>query len=409
MNRNLLNKLNKLLAVFPVVVILGARQCGKTSLCKMARPDWEYFDLERASDRRLIESDMELFFKNHGTNLIIDEAQEVPALFSFLRGYVDRERNRSGRFILTGSSSPELTGAVSESLAGRVGLLELSPFKTNELFGNPLPPFYSICGCKIDASHAEYLRTLEPVHTFEQVQQVWLNGGYPEPSLKPPEFRPIWTENYIATYLERDLRKLFPSLEIEKFRLFLTMLKDFHSQILNAAEFSRAIGASESTIRRYLEITHGLFIWRKLSAYERSSLRSLVKNPRGMYRDSGLFHFFNHISSVSDLETSRYRGASFESFVIEEILRGVACTDATMVNSYYFRTRSGAEVDLIIEGSFGTLPIEIKASSWTDPKDTAALGRFISDHDLPFGLVINLSDRVEALTPKIIQIPAGMI
>lgn len=169
------------------------------------------------------------------------------------------------------------------------------------------------------------------------------------------------------------MRRYFPRLNFDNFPKFFLSLRDYHGQQLNIAEFSRALGAGESSVRRYLEIADGMYFWRELPPLQRSVLRSLTKQPKGFFRDSGLYHYLARIHTTEELWRSRHKGASFEAFVIEELARGIANTMATNIEYSFVRTRGGLEVDLIIDGSFGKLPVEIKYSSSTSLKEVTGL------------------------------------
>ncbi len=182
--RHIGEKINELLDFFPVVIILGVRQCGKTTLAKMLRPNWRYFDLERGKDFDFVTGDFDFFVKEYPYSIIIDEAQRFPALFQELRGVIDRDRQRTNRFLLTGSSSLELIKNVSESLAGRVGLVELGTFKSNETVTSALPDFYGIFKEELSDSTKDFLKGLKPVISYDQLMNAFLKGGYPEPILK---------------------------------------------------------------------------------------------------------------------------------------------------------------------------------------------------------------------------------
>jgi len=408
--RNLLLVLDKNLSNFPAVVVVGVRQCGKSSLVRALRPEWEYFDLERPIDRDIILQDPTLFFRNHPQGVILDEAQLYPELLGTLRGVIDTQRDVRNRFILTGSSSPELLRFSSDSLAGRVALVELSPLKMNEISGVELPPFYALFESPITAESKSIIQALIPIHSNELFYRTWLWGGFPEPQFRnDPDFFNTWHENYIRTFLERDLKRLFPGIDSDNYRLFLALLKDYHANTINIADISRSIGLSETTIRKYLEIADLSFFWRKLPSYERTSLRSVVKNPRGLYRDSGHFHFASNLFSKQALEVSRFRGASFEAFVIEEILRGIACVKAYNLSAAFFRTRGGAEIDLVLNGSFGCLPIEIKCRSSVTLKDVKPLVEFIDRESLSLGIVITLGEKVHQLSESIFAVPVNCL
>ena len=408
LERNSAVKVNALLKVFPAVLILGVRQSGKTTLAQQVRKDWKYFDLENINDLDFISSDMDFFFNEYPGNIIIDEAQEFSGLFKHLRGVIDSDRNQKNRFILTGSSSPELIKQASESLAGRLGIVELGTFKINELHEKPLPSFYQIFNNPLSASALEKLKKL----TVEEGDVIndFLHGGYPEPVLaKDNDYFRLWMQNYFQLYIERDIRKLFPRLDTLKYRRFVSTLSELSGTIINKAQLGRALDTSEVTIRDYLEIADKTFVWRMIPSYEKAKSKSIVKMPKGILRDSGLTHFLANIDSREKLIRSPHVGQNFESFIIEEIIKGVQCTNATNWEYYYYRTKHGAEVDLILEGSFGVLPIEIKFGVTTQSRQITSLQKFLSDNSLPLGLVINNSTEIKALASNIIQIPAMLI
>lgn len=408
--RNLEEQVDKLLKLFPVVVILGVRQCGKTSLVKKIRPKWKYFDLERSRDFDLITGDYDLFFKEHSEHLILDEAQAAPQLFNELRGVIDADRGNKGRFILTGSSSFELVKSISESLAGRAAIVELGTLKMNEIYRRPLPELYALFRDTISSSTIEALKKLEPVLEYDQVIQAFLWGGYPEPVLAGDEdFYRVWMENYFQTYLQRDIRKLFPRLDINRYRRFIQMLADASSTIINRSDFGRVIDTSEVTIKEYLDIAEGSYLWRNIPSYEKTVSKSILKKPKGILRDIGLVHFLSGIKARDDLFTFRRTGNNFEAFVIEELIKGFQADTSEKITCYYYRTKNGVEVDLLLEGPFGLLPVEIKFGAAITRKNTASIRHFVRDNELPLGLVISNSEEVYAVSEQVLNVPAGMI
>ncbi len=408
LERNSAAKVNALLEVFPAVLILGVRQSGKTTLAQQVRKDWKYFDLENINDADFILSDLDFFFNEYPSNIIIDEAQEFSGLFKHLRGVIDSDRNKKNRFILTGSSSPELIKQASESLAGRLGIVELGTLKMNELHQKPLPSFYQLFNNPLSASTIDKLKKLT-IGEGDVIND-FLRGGYPEPVLaKDNTYFQIWMQNYFQLYIERDIRKLFPKLDSIKYRRFISTLSELSGTIINKAQLGRSLDTSEVTIRDYLEIADKTFVWRMIPSYEKTKSKSIVKMPKGILRDSGFAHFLANINDREQLIRSPHVGQNFESFIIEEIIKGVQCTNATNWNYYYYRTKHGAEVDLILEGSFGVLPIEIKFGVSTQSRQITSLQKFLTDNSLPLGLVINNSTEVKALASNIIQIPAILI
>ncbi len=406
--RNIENKLNRLLDIFPVVMLVGARQTGKTTLSRKTRPEWKYFDLEKGSDYDFITRDYDFFFSEYPGHIIIDEAQEAPELFRQLRGVIDTKRSESGRFILTGSSSPDLLQQASDSLAGRIAIVEVGTLKMNEIQQQPLPEFYDLFENELVIESLNHLKKLTcPV---DDVISFFLRGGYPEPVLATDDYvYNIWMENYYRTYINRDIKKLFPRLDAIRYRRFISMLSSLSGTIINKAQLGRSVDVSEVTIRDYLDIADKTFYWRTLPSYENSSSKSIVKMPKGIIRDSGINHYLTGIDSREKLLRSPQVGHNFESFIIEEIIKGIHATNVTRWDYFYFRTKNGAEIDLVLEGSFGLLPIEIKLGQQVTLRQLTALQQFIERNHLPFGLIINNSNEVRMLNEKIIQIPAGCI
>ncbi len=401
--RNQQQLANKLLEHFPAIAIIGARQAGKTTLAKSLKPDWRYLDLEKPSDFELISRDPALYFQQFPENNIINEAQLYPALFNVLRGVIDANRATCGRFILTGSSSPELLTQISESLAGRIATIEVGTLKANEYYQTPLSDFYHLFSEKL--TRQNLVAGAAPLSN-EQMQLTWVKGGYPEPLLKNNDFfYQQWMENYVINYVNRDIARLFPRLNKIKYQRFIQMLSKLSGTIINKSNLARALEISEGSAREYLRIASGTFLWRELLSWENNIIKSTVKMPKGYLRDTGLLHYLLGIKDLAALYTHPIVGQSFESYVIEEIIKGLHASGITNWSCYYFRTRKGTEIDLILKGYFGILPIEIKYSSSTSTKDLRHLHEFIRVYDLDFGLVINQASEPMWLTDKVYQIP----
>lgn len=410
LDRNIQNKISRLLKNFPVLVILGVRQCGKSTISKMVGKDWSYYDLEKSSHFDLIDNDPSLFFKENSENVIIDEAQLNPKIFSTLRSVVDEDRERNGRFILTGSSSFELIKNISESLAGRVSIVELSTLKMNEFESESLSSFFDIFNSKLSLVNLDSLKILTSTKDIKKIKKYLLKGGYPQPVLKDNEdYHLDWMENYFSTYINRDMRALFPKIDLLKYQRVIKMLSSLSGTIVNKAEVARSVESSEKAIRDYMQIISGTFFWRELPAFKTSKIKTTISSPKGHYRDSGLLFYLQNIFTSSDLDVYPKLGNAFESFVVEEVIRGVECTKARNLKSYHFRTKAGGEIDLILEGSFGLLPIEIKYNSNTTKNQLTSMIQFIEKHDLPFGIVLNNCEKPSLITERIIQIPVGCL
>jgi predicted AAA+ superfamily ATPase len=339
--RNLEVKIQKYLKIFPVVAILGPRQCGKSTLVKQffsTNSNVIYLDLQNLEDLNKLQ-DPRLFFKSNATKTIcLDEIQLVPDLFSVLRSIVDEDR-QNGKFILLGSASRELVQKSSESLAGRIGYLSLSPFQINELKEVNLNTF-------------------------------WNRGGFPDSVLaENDEYSFIWRENFIKTYVERDLPQLGFQIPALQLRRFLMMCAHNQGQLLNLSKLGSSMDLTHPTIRKYIDIFEQTFIVRSLQPYEINVKKRLVKSPKIYIRDSGLLHQLLGIKNNEALFGHPVFGASWEGFVIEQILSALDC------EAYFFRTATGDEIDLVLDIKGKLIAVECKVS--TSPQPTKGFYRVL--------------------------------
>lgn len=398
--------MQELIGYFPIVAILGPRQCGKTTLLRELGDSWSYYDLESSADWDQISIDPELFLRLNSEKVAIDEAQLMPELFSALRIAVDNDRSKTGRYVITGSSSPDLIRGISESLAGRVGFIEMSPLLLSEISGSKMNSFYRIF--EGDDSN-ECLKEVKGVVGDDVMQKFWMNGGYPEPWVKSSErFRKLWYGNYYKTYLERDIAKLFPGLSMEKYRLFIQLLAGLSGQIINYSNVGRSLSVSSVTAKEYFEIAHNTYIWRTLRPYERNVQKRIVKHPKGYLRDTGLLHYLLRIADSRQLLSHPMMGSSWEILVIEQILRKLNSLGIDY-NYYYYRTGNGAEVDLVLEGDFGIIPVEIKYKSGIKKNDLHSISEFRKEHECAIGIVINNDTKLRWYEEFIVGIPFSFI
>ena len=390
---------------FPCVAIVGPRQCGKTTLLATLPKQWKRFDLEQSGDYRMIAEDPELFLRLNPECVAIDEAQLLPALFPALRIAIDAQRQRRGRFVITGSSSPALLRSVTESLAGRVAMIEMAPLAFSEIHARPArgPSFAALLGDR-RARAAEW-EALPPRADLQAVHDYWFRGGYPEPWVRgTAHFRSVWMEQYARTYLMRDVARLFPGLDHDRFLLFLQMLGGLSGSIVNYSDTARALGVSAPTVRDYFEIAHGTFVWRRIPAYEKNPLRRVVKHPRGHLRDSGLLHHLLRVADVTSLLGHPQAGRSWEGMVTEELIRQLTFQGAGF-DYYYYRTAAGAQVDLVLEGDFGLIAVEIKHTQSIRSYDLRSLRDFVRERHCRLGLVINNDLHSRRYDEDIIGVP----
>lgn len=214
----------------------------------------------------------------------------------------------------------------------------MGPLSLAEAYEWPPSPFYGLIGARATAAA---LAALTPRASLDQIASYWLHGGYPEPWIKDSDrFRKLWMQNYLQTYLDRDLPRLFPGLDRQKFKLFVQMLAQLSGSIINYSEVARALGVSQPTARDYFQIAHGTFVWRHLPAYEKDAAKRVVKHPKGYLRDSGLLHHLLHLQDRNDLMAHPRMGQSWESVVIETLLRGFAAAGVDC-RAYHYRTGGG--------------------------------------------------------------------
>jgi len=255
------------------------------------------------------------------------------------------------------------------------------------------------------AGVADLIAGLKPRGTLARAHEFWFRGGFPEPWLHPgDQFRERWVEQYIQTYLYRDVRRLFPGLDDVRFRRFLEFLGGLSGRVLNYAEVARALSVSQPTARDYFDIAHGTFVWRTIPAYTRNVLKRVVKHPKGYLRDSGLLHSLLRIPDADALLSHPQMGASWEGMVVEEILRQLSALGVAHEYSYY-RTGAGAEVDLIIEGSFGRVAIELKHGSTVHARELRGLRDFVTDQKARLGVVINNDVNARQYEERVVGLP----
>ncbi len=410
MKRQYLQLVKEYLGYFPCVVIVGARQTGKSTLIKMANDGREIFDLELRADFNQIAQDPDLFLRLSDKPIAIDEAQLLPELFPALRVAIDKDRHAYGKYLLSGSGSPELLTAISESLAGRVGIIELAPFSFSETQGIDSPNLLSLFADDFDPDALSQSASSVDLHGLSQeISRYWLQGGYPEPWVRTSgKFQEVWHEQYLKTYVERDVLRLFPGLNPTRFSRFIELLAGYSGSIINYSNVASLLDVSQPIARDYFNIAHGTFIWRHLPAYHKNTSKRVSKRPRGYLRDTGLLHHILQIPSHRRLLSHPQMGSSWEGLLIEEILRTLNAAGIRHT-AYYYRTSGGAEVDLILEGPFGLIPFEIKYTQSVNPRHLRSIRDFINEFHCPYGIVINNDEKLRVYDEKLFGIPFPLL
>lgn len=349
--RILQNQILSSLQHFPAVGLVGPRQAGKTTLAQLIAGQWPekslYLDLEKPPDYTGL-NEPDIFLSRYSDKLvIIDEVQLRPELFPVLRSLIDSDRH-PGRFLLLGSSSPDLMRQSGQSLAGRIAYHELSPFLLKEL-------------------------------SEDQMDLLWMRGGFPDSTLAPTDNVSIqWREDFIMTYLSRDLALLGYTLRVPPMTLrrLWTMLAHTHGQLINQNKLSMNLELSRQSVRKYIEMLQDTFMIRQLMPFHANTKKRLVKSPKIFIRDSGILHTLLGIHSLQELMSHSMLGFSWEGFCMEQILSQIPRT----WESFFYRSKAGAEVDMVLQRRIGEAPILIEFKYSQSPKLTK--GFWVAKEDL---------------------------
>ena len=363
-----LSKIESTLRVHHACALLGPRQVGKTTLAEMyiakhPKEKVQFFDLENPIDLSKLDNPMLALASLDQQLIVIDEIQRRPELFPVLRVLMD-DKKKSRKFLILGSASRDLIRQSSETLAGRVGFVELTPFSTDEV---------------------------------SDLELLFLRGGFPRSYLADREEDSFdWRQAYITTFLERDIPSLGFDIPAPQMRRFWLMLAHYHGQLFNASELGKSLGISDHTVKRYLDILTGTFMIRRLNPWFENLSKRQVKSPKIYFRDSGILHALLNIKNREELETYPKLGSFWEGFALEETIHALG---ATPEEAFFWATQSGAELDLFIFKGGKRLGFEFK---YTDrPKITASMQIACVDLKLDHLTVIIPGDHQFPLSDKI--------
>ena len=363
------------LAQFPVVAILGPRQCGKTTLSRQYAKNCSvpvhYFDLENARDLAKLENPLMALEELRGL-IIIDEIQRRPGLFPTLRVLIDAQPKT--RYLILGSASRDLIQQSSETLAGRISYFEIGGFTMEHL-------------------------------PAARMKSLWLRGGFPRSFLAkndPMSFE--WREEFITTFLERDIPNLGIDIPPHSLRRFWTMLSHCHGQIFNASDIGRSFGVSDVTARRYLDVLSGTFLVRQLQPWFYNTKKRLVKRPKIYFRDSGIFHTFLSIQDEKNLLSHPKLGASWEGFILEQAIGHLNLREGEV---FFWSTHAGSELDMVFQRHGKLWGVEMK---YADARGlTASMRAAVNELSLAHLWVIYPGKTVYALDKKTSVVPADSL
>jgi predicted AAA+ superfamily ATPase len=341
-NRNLESLVKISAEQFPAVLVTGPRQSGKSTLLKHVFPEFTYVSLDLPNIRSLALADPNLFLQQYKKPVIIDEIQYVPDLLHFIKHEIDKDRRACGRFILTGSQTFQVIQSVTESLAGRVALLSLLPFNWRELAQSPL-------------------YTQFPAITEDELAERIIRGFYPESLVNPALLSELWYSSYVGTYLERDVRNIRHINDLSRFQTFVGLLAARAGALLNLSEVARECGISQPTARDWLSVLESSYVVYLLKPYHSNKTKRLIKSPKLYFHDTGLLCFFLGIDTPDRFFKAAERGHVFENMLVMDAVKQASALPGRTAFSFY-RTKSGVEVDLLVENKQNIIPVEIKLS-----------------------------------------------
>lgn len=401
--RHLEDRIKRLSKFFKVILIVGARQVGKSTLLQKIFPKLQCVVFDNSRDNHNAQKDPDLFLKNYPSPIILDEVQYVPELLSSVKRKVDKSP-KFGQYFLTGSQNLMMMKSVSESMAGRVGIIELNPMTYFELNDRHEQNFLEIFLKNPDLLQKKFSGCL---HLQKNLYEILWRGGFPALLRLKNDVVVQYFESYVKTYLERDVRVFGNVSNLGDFNRFLSIVAALTAQEINYSQLGRELGISPTTANNWLQVMSNAYLWFELFPFSNNAIKRVSQKRKGHIVDSGLLCYLNGIYDAQSLAKSPALGAVFESYCIS-MIRALSGNLKAKPKFSHFRTNGGAEVDLILEQNGWLYPIEIKCKSFLDHYDRRGIESFrktFPKRKIACGLIIYAGEECYKLSDKIIAMP----
>lgn len=371
-HRAIEENLKKALKQFPACLITGPRQAGKSTLLQHLLKSYRYVTFDDPINRELARTDPELFLSRYPAPLIIDELQYVPEILSYIKLKIDQDRRNYGQFVLTGSQIFQLMKGVSETLAGRIAIFHLYPLNWKEI--EKIPG-----------------RGQSALNEMECAKQI-ISGFYPELLVNPNLDSNLWHGSYLTTYIERDVRNIQNVTDLSRFQTFISLLAARAGQLLNMNDIGKECGITQPTVKSWLSILESTYIIQLLKPFHNNLSKRLVKSPKLYFVDTGLLCYLLGIDTPERLFRSSERGHIFENMVVMECIKQLKASSEHS-QTFFYRSASGLEVDLIVERQGGMEAYEIKFAKTLSLDFADSLETFWKDHTIRKARVLSLHEK----------------
>ncbi len=404
-NRHIIKRIESLLGAFPVVVLCGARQVGKTTLLRHTFPDWDYVVFDPSIDVENARSDPDLFLRNHRFPLILDEIQYAPEVVSAVKRHVDEHSDVSGQIILTGSQQWQVIKSIAESLAGRAILVDMFGFSLAERCGKIKPGSWLADWMDDQDKFMEAKHERLPLQ--ETLYEILWRGDLPKSVLLPENLVPDYYSSYRKTYAERDARMLADISDWHQFGRFLQLAGALTGQEVNYSQIGRDIGVTPQTAKRWLRVLEATYQWFEVQPFKGNMIKRVSGKPKGYLPNTGMICHGQQISSPNAIGGHPLLGPLFETAVVNELCKQMRLMDSAP-GVHRWRSSGGAELDLLLSRDGVLYPFEIKANSRPTRKSASGIHAFMKSYPkqkIAMGAVLAPAESIYRLSDNVVVIP----